>query len=152
MATTVIGPGGSGSPVVGGGTGAAVVAKVDLTGQSANIAYTPFYTVPANAGGTYRFCAYTVVTQAATTSSSLPYAVAQFTDLDTNIVANGTISNTSAGNTAGTTHGLNNAVGAGEIIVQVKGGTSIGYLTTGYASAGATPMLYAVHIKVEYLG
>jgi len=36
--------------------------------------------------------------------------------------------------------------------IQAQAGTAINYSTTGYTSVGATPMQYAIHIKLEYLG
>ena len=137
------------TPVIGPLPG--MVAKVDLAGQSANIGLTTMYVVPAASGGTYRLSCYPVVTQAATTSSTLPYCVAGWTDSDT-AVANGLVitSGSATANTVGTT-GLQ-TYGYGSITFQAKAGSNIQYQFGSYASVGATPMLYAAHVKLEYLG
>jgi hypothetical protein len=134
-------------------SGVVVVAKVDLTAQAANIGTALFYTIPAAGAGQYRVSGYTVVTQAATTSSVLPSVfIASYTDNDTNIVT-GTAAfgynsplNTLAANSAG---------GSGSptsTVFNAKAGTTINYGTLNYASVGGTPMQYALHIKLEYLG
>jgi hypothetical protein len=130
----------------------ASVAKVDLTGQSADIPYTVFYAVPANAGGMYQINAYTVVTQAATTSSTLPYSYVTFIDADTNVSTSAAITVSATANTVGATNGTTNVVSAGSVLFMAKAGTNIGYQTSAYASSGATPMQFALHIKLEYLG
>lgn len=128
-----------------------VIAKADLTAQQANIAATTLYTVPANAGGMYRMSGYVALTQAATTSSTLPNINALWTDNDTSVAGQGGFTSVLTNNTVG----INSAEGsvlAGVITFNAKAGTAIQYLTANYASVGATPMLYAIHIKLEYLG
>lgn len=141
--------------IAGSSVGASVVAKADAVAQSANIVATTLYTVPANAGGMYRFSAYIVLTQAATTSSTLAQATVLWTDIDTNTGQNSQASSTNTANIVGT---LGTAIGSGGLapnapqIINAKAGTVIQYSTQGYASVGATAMQYAVHIKLEYLG
>src|SRR5215475_8484121 len=50
-----------------------IVADIAITGQNTSVvALTPFYAVPANAGGMYRVNMFCVVATPATTSSTLP--------------------------------------------------------------------------------
>jgi hypothetical protein len=54
-----------------------------------------------------------------------------------------------------TAQGTTNLVGlhsGGTAIISAQQGSNIGYTTSGYASVGATPMQFSVHIKVEFLG
>ncbi|MCA7953836.1 LysM peptidoglycan-binding domain-containing protein [Burkholderia seminalis] len=119
-------------------SGAAAVANV--TGLMGNQSNQQIYSVPAN--GFYCVSAYNVVTTAATTSSTLPNVQILWTDADSSAVPNySTTSNT--GNTAGTYN-------SGQVCIYAKGGTSINYQTSGYASSGATSMAYAVHVRVYY--
>ena len=130
---------------------AAIVAKADQTAQAANIAATTLYAVPAGGAGTYRASCYVVTTQAATTSSTLPSCQFNFTDNDTNLVEVSIVSQNSTANTLGVV----GAVAANIVafpIFQVRPSTNIQYQTNGYLSVGATPMQYAIHIKLEYLG
>jgi hypothetical protein len=132
-----------------------VIAKVDLTAQAANIAPTTLYTVPVNAGGMYRISGYVILTQAATTSSTLPNIAVNWTDVDVNAVILGAALNGNpTNNVVGTTSNVGYSAAAAAIpgTINAKGGTVIQWLTQSYASSGATPMLYAVHIKLEYLG
>ena len=139
----------TGVPALGRGV---AVAKADAIAQAANIGTTPLYTVPANAGGTYRISGYAVVTQAATTSSTLPQIAITWTDNDTSTVENSIgVTTSPTTNTVGT-FGSAIAGGTPNGFISVKAGTVIQYATFSYASTGATPMQYAVHIKLEYLG
>jgi len=134
--------------------GPGVVAKVDATAQAANIANTTLYTVPTNSAGMYRLSGYVVITQAATTSSVLPRILFQFTDLDTGVLVNqGVLTVTNSNNTVGTnssTGGTSSSISPNTFLVPVGG--VIKYQLDSYASSGATPMQFAVHIKLEYLG
>lgn len=151
-------PDGSFSVIVSGvGNPPIIVAKFDAVAQQANLASTTLYTVPAGAGGMYRIVAYVVITQAATTSSALPQANVSWTDLDTGL-ANGFTSTTiTVGSSANTL--ADNSAGAqssGQVpsstVINAKAGTNISVSTVGYASVGATPMQFAIHFKLEYLG
>jgi len=139
-----------GAPLIGQGS-PILVAKFDALAQQANITSTPIFTVPANMGGMYRAFAYAVTTQAATTSSTLPAIGATYTDLDSGVVAGASMTNSVATNTVGVNSTTWPAIGQANIW-NVKAGTVISISTTGYASVGATPMQYAIHIKLEYLG
>jgi hypothetical protein len=131
----------------------AIVAKADATAQQANIGNTQLYAVPANGAGTYRVSGYVVITQAATTSSTLPGAQVVYTDNDTNVGSiTPNITQLNSAGTAGSSSATAAAAQAGAVTFQAKAGTSIQYATSGYASSGATPMQYALHIKLEYLG
>ena len=136
----------SGTALVGAGV-PSLVAKFDATAQAANIGSTLLYAVPASGAGSYRFSAYVVITQAATTSSTLAAAQVQWTDNDTNVVETLSITNNPTSNTVGTQGGTANL-----IVFNAKASTNINIQTAGYASSGVTPMQYAVHIKLEYLG
>ena len=137
--------------------GSGTIAKADATAQAANIAATALYTVPVGSGGMYRFSAYAVITQAATTSSVLPQVGVEWTDSDTGV-------DTGTGNGAfATALDSTNIVGRhgqgwgasgnlGTVVINVQAGSVIKYLTSGYSSTGATPLQYAVHVKLEYLG
>lgn len=144
--TGIINPGGS--PVL--------VAKADATAQAANIGSAQLYAVPANGAGMYRVSVYVVVTQAASVSSTMPNTFLNYNDADTNVAIAPSffLTNTSTANAVGTTNSLNTvtAQNSGTVIINVKASTNIQYGTTNYASSGATPMQYAIHIKLEYLG
>lgn len=147
-------PDGSFSLVTSGvGNPPLIVAAFDTaTPQQANIASTPLYTVPAGRGGTYRVQAYAVLTQAATTSSTLPGIFITYTDSDTNISLTFLVTNQSqTSNTIGTSSNAGSA-SQNSTVYQVKAGTVINVGTQNYASVGATPMQYVVHVKLEYLG
>ena len=119
--------------------------SVDLTGQSANIGNTVLYAVPSGKGGMYRVSGYVVITQAASTSSSIAIMQCNWSDEDTTVSEGASVTGTSASNTVGT-----NARGI--IVIRVLASTFITVNSTSYASVGTTPMLYAFHAKVEYLG
>lgn len=144
---------GAWAQIINGGA-ALLVASQDLTAQSANLTGTTVYSVPAGLGGTYFVYGYAVVTQAATSSSTLPAVTVKWTDKDTGTIpaVNAQITfNGLTSNVVGTSSG--NSVGwANSTTLQVAAGSNIQIITTGYASVGATPMLFAIHIKVLYLG
>lgn len=124
----------------------AIYAKYDTASHSANIAPTTLYTVPASGAGMYRVFVYAVKTQAATTSSTLPNVGILWTDADANVALSSTnVSPTNAVNDVG-------AFGNGAIVINARAGTIIQFQTSNYASAGATAMQYAVHLRLEYLG
>ena len=129
------------------------VAVFDATGQQANIPATILYTVPASQSGMYRLSGYAVVTQPATTSSTLSRILFGYTDEDSGVVfpVNSQILvNGSSNNTLGLTS-LAGSVVARSIFI-AKAGTVINFSVDQYASVGATPMQYALHLKLEYLG
>jgi hypothetical protein len=129
-----------------------LVAKVDLAAQSASIPSTTIYAIPASGAGTYRMTCYAVITQVATTSSTLPSVGLVFTDQDTNTTFNPGVTATSTNNTLGTNSTFVGAAGTTTITFQARASTNIQYQLNNYASSGATAMQYAAHIKLEYLG
>jgi hypothetical protein len=143
--------GGAGAHGFIGGTVPQVVASANATAQGANIGSTTLYAVPAGSGGMYRASVYLVITQAATTSSTMPAGQVAWTDSDTS-GAEGPISitNTSTANIVGLPS--SSATGLGMLVIYAKAGTNITYSTTGYVSSGVTPMQYAIHVRLEYLG
>lgn len=133
--------------------GPGVVAVFDATAQQANIADTLLYAVPASAAGMYRVSFYIEVTRAATTSSTLPNLLLSWTPKDSGVAQTDkafTFSNTA--NTAGTAGAPNTSSGGFSTTLTAKASTNINVGTANYASSGATPMQYAVHVKLEYLG
>lgn len=115
-----------------------VLSPVVLTTQAASIGATPI-PLAALAPGTYRVSYYARITQAATINSSLAVTL-QWTD--------GGIGQTATfaaivGNTTATSQN-------GSIVVNIDQATSLTYSTV-YASAGATPMQYALTIVPEAL-
>jgi hypothetical protein len=119
---------------------ASAVVSVDLTAQTANISPTTLFTPTAS--GRFRVSGYAIVTQAATTSSTLPSIVITWTDPDNSTAQSLTLTATAGGNLL-TTY----AQATGFISAKIS--TPIAYSTTGFASSGATPMQYALHIKLE---
>jgi hypothetical protein len=123
-----------------------ILASYNTLGQSANIGATTIYAVPADGAGMYRVFAYAVVTQAATTSSTLPNLGILWTDSDTSVaLSSSNVTPTNAANALG-------AFGNGDIVINAKGGTTIQFQTSNYASAGATSMQYVVRLRLEFLG
>jgi hypothetical protein len=129
-------------------------AKVDLTGQTANIGATTLYTVPASGVGMYRVSAYVVETTAASVSSTLPNVQIVYTDNDTNTVvtmdATPIFGAAGIGQTGPLTANTVGTASAGVIVINAKAGTTIQYQTVNYASTAAG-MAYAIHLKLEVL-
>lgn len=131
--------------VTAAGTGIpVVVASVEFSAQTANLAQTTIYAVPAGQGGRYSVYMDAVVTSPGTTST-LPNSTIYWTDA----VSGGTgpSANIGATSTANTT----NAVSVGLITVDAKASTNIQAQTSGYASTG-TAMQYDVKYLVVYWG
>lgn len=116
--------------------------KGDLTAQSANVGSTNLYTVPSTGAGMYRVSCYVIVTTAATTSSTLPSCNLIWVDKDNSNSQSANVTATSAANTLTT-------YTQGTTIISVAASTSVTWSTAGYATSGATSMVYAVHIKIE---
>jgi hypothetical protein len=124
----------------------AIVAKAGATGQSASIAATTLYAVPAAGAGLYRASCYVVLTTAAGTSSTMPSCAVNWTDNDSSTAeAAVSLTSTSTANAVGTTS-------AGPLLINVKASTNIQYSTLSYASNPAAAAQYAFHIKLEFLG
>lgn len=122
----------------------AIIAADGKVNQTANINSPTLYAVPTS--GIYRVSAFVAITQAATTSSTMPSVSVSYTEaLSGTVVQDNNI----------TAQGSTNLVGlhsGGTAIILAQQGSHIGYTTAGYASSGATPMQYGVQIKVEFLG
>jgi hypothetical protein len=130
--------------VTAAGQGQPVIVGVfKATAQQAN--YSTTYAVPTGQSGQYRVSTTYVLTQAATTSSTLPQAQYSWTDPDSNVSQTVTGGLTSTANSVGT-GGQNGSQ------FFAKAGTNITLATTGYVSTGATPMQYSVRFYLEYLG
>lgn len=119
---------------------------VDLETQAANIAATDFVAAAAVLDGTYRISINIIVTQAATTSSTLPSVVITWTDENNSTLQTFTLTAASPSGNVLTTYGQ------GSVVVSSKVGFAIQYATSSYASSGGTPMQYALSLRVEYLG
>lgn len=121
-------------------------ASFNSVNDAANIGATTIYAIPTGRAGLYRVSAYAVVTQAATTSSTLPNVGVLWTDNDSNVALSAnTVTPTNTANAPG-------AFGNGDIVISARDGTNIQFQTSNYASVGGTPMQYAVHLRLEYLG
>jgi|ERR1700722_4754850 len=129
--------------------GSSTVGTADQTAQAANISATTLYTPASN--GFYTLSCYVVTTQAATTSSSLPQCAVLWTDADSNVAEAITLTNTNSGNTVGIpgSSSASSAMAPAPATIYVKGGTAIQYRTQNYSSTGATPLQYAVHVRVQ---
>lgn len=122
------------------------VAPINLTAKTANVTTTTALTTPA-VNGYYKVCTNTSITTAATTSSSLPFTQILYTSVNDNIQK--TVTPDPNINVSGNATFLANGGCAGPFFV--KASTTIQYLTTGYASSGATAMVYDVQISIEVL-
>lgn len=120
-----------------------VVAGDGKNAQSANINSPTLYAVPTS--GIYRVSAYVVQTRAATTSSTLPSCSVSYTEATTGVGLQDIVTLTANTNTVGLHVG-------GSVIISAQLGSNIGYITSNYASSGATSMQYSIHMKIEFLG
>jgi hypothetical protein len=124
------------------------VAAVNLTAQQADIPSTPIFT-PTN-GGMFRVSGYLALTRAATTSATLPALAVTWTDNDTNVAqSQQNLAPSIASNLVGRVAWSNPPTNS--LVLNVKAGTAINFLTSGYASSGATAMQFAVHVRVEQI-
>lgn len=114
------------------------VAKVRLTAQAAAIAATPVHTVLS--AGLYRISYFVRVTQAASVSSSVQVTIG-FTDGGVAVASAGTAQ---TGNTTATHE-------TRTLMVRADQATAI-TLAVAYASAGGTPMTFAIDVVVEAIG
>lgn len=117
--------------------------SVDATAQAANIAATNLVASAANA--MYRVSITIIVSQVATTSSTLPSVNILWTDRNNGTVQ--TVTLTAASPSANTL----TTQAQGSVILSAQSTTPIQYSTTAYASVGGTPMQYALHIRIEQL-
>lgn len=121
-----------------------IVAAINLTAQAANIGTTTLYAVPS--AGFYRVSIYITVTQAATTSSTMPSTTIAYTDGNSGTNAHSTT--TTATNTG---NSLTTSFAQTTYVLYAKTSTNITYATGSYASSGGTAMNYALRIRVEAL-
>lgn len=121
-------------------TVAAIVGGSSRTAQATNVSVANFYTVAV--GGLYRVSAYVVLSQAATTSSTMPSASISYTEAVTGANVQDMITTTATNNTVGLHSG-------GSVVIQAQQGSNLSFITSNYASVGATPMQYSVHLTVE---
>jgi hypothetical protein len=98
--------------------------------------------VGASNGGIYRVSAYIIVTQAATTSSTLPQVNIIFTDADNSTSQTLVLTPTNTGNVLTTFENSTNVINA-------KLSTNVNYSTTGLTTVGATALNYALHLRIE---
>jgi len=119
------------------------VVKIDLLAQQADIIATNLTTPIAN--GYYRVSSYVVLTQAATVSSTVPPITVSWTDADLNAAESSQIN--SANNT--NTFSSVSAPSLQPRTFYARAGGTIVFFTAGYASNGATPMQFSVHLRLE---
>lgn len=121
------------------------VSKVSGSAQAANISSATLVTAPASTTE-YEICWYAVLTQAATSSSTMPSVTISWNDATDHVSRTINLSgyNSSSANAtfvAGSQCGIFN----------VQASTAVGIVGTGYGSVGATPMQYAYTINAEVL-
>jgi hypothetical protein len=120
---------------------------VNAAAQAANINAATLLPAALVLPGNYRIGCFMVVTQAATTSSTLGTCSVSFNERETNTGVGTTVqASTSTMNIVGGTHL------SGVAQISVRGNVIITYSTQSYASSGATPMQYAIRLTIEYLG
>jgi len=127
-------------------------ATVDLTAQTAAIPTTTLLAINSADAGQWRLAWDAKVTTAATTSSTLGALTITYVDPD------GTTQTitASAHNSAGTGENSDSAntttspLLGNSILLNCKASTNITYAFA-YASSGATPMAYNLHIKLEFM-
>lgn len=121
------------------------VNNLNLKAQSANVANTNLYAIPAHLGGLYQISAYTKLTTLGGSNSTMPSLTIYFTDAADNTVQNLVPLATNANNTTSTTIQQNT------ITIYASGGTNIIYNANGYLSNG-TAMKYELQVRCTYLG
>jgi hypothetical protein len=119
-----------------------VLAQVNATAQTANIATTTLYAVPAT--GFYRVSIYITVTSIGTTST-MPSTTITYTDGNSGTNVHSTVTTATA-----TTNSLTTTFAQATYVCYAKTGTNIQYATGSYASTG-TAMQYALRIRLEAL-
>jgi hypothetical protein len=118
------------------------LSDIQRTALTISVAATTLYT-PA-ASGNYKACMTAELTQAATTSSTMPSLSITYTSAIDSAVK--TIAFAGGGSTSNSTAFVNsNCTGR----IYVLAGSNIQYATTGYASSGATGMAYDLQVTLE---
>lgn len=136
------------------GWNAATASLTDTLVQTlaANTGPTPIVTPPA--GGYFRVTCTILMTQAASTSSTLPQCAIGWTDVFTSVALSDLITPVWAPATVNCAGTVTNTVGnmcSAAVNILGKGSTAITFTTSNYASVGATPMQYLVDIRLELL-
>jgi len=122
-------------------------AHINNTAQAADVSISNIFS-PLFITGLFRISFYQYVTQAASSTSTLPDLLIQWVDGNSGVTQSQTfVSGSPSANT--TTTGF-----SGSQIIWAQTGSAVKYqtgATTAYASSGVTPMQYSTHIKIEAL-
>lgn len=113
--------------------------------QAANVSLSPVATSVINEE--YTATCLITLTQAATTSSTLPTCTISWTDSTTNTTQTTQVTPTWASGISGCSGTTTNTVGnscQGHLPIWTKAGTVVNVSTSGYASSGATPMQFQI--------
>ncbi len=124
-----------------------VSGSANLTTQTANIAATTLLATGTNAG-LYVITVYMIVSQAATSSSTLPDSRLIWTDQDSGATITAPV-------TPGLSTNTTSTFAQATFIVNAKASTNIQFdvgQITAYASSGATPMQFSYRARAVYLG
>jgi hypothetical protein len=129
------------------------LAGKDFLAQAVAQGTTTLYAVPATGEGQYRLSWNSKVTQAATTSSTLGGMTVSYTDPDGTVITQLVTEMANGGFvvTGGVTNNNLVTILIGvPLLLNCKAGTNITF-SFAYASAGATPMQYNLHLRLEAL-
>jgi hypothetical protein len=121
--------------------------SANLTAQVANVSATTLLATGTSAG-LYMITIYLVVSQAASTSSTLPDSRIIFTDQDSSAVITTAVTSSLTTNTTST-------FAQASFFVNAKAATNIQFdigQVNAYASVGGTPMQFAYRARAVYLG
>jgi hypothetical protein len=122
---------------------ALTLARVDLTGKTADVSATALWTDQGEGSQAYFVSGYTVCTIKGSASSELPAIVLAYTDAESNAAQTVTLGTESAANAVGT-------IVQGGAIINVKAGTAVTFTTATYASTNAG-MTFGCHVFLERL-
>lgn len=121
----------------------AETAFIDPPAYSADFSQLLHSALPSQ-GGLYRISVYVIVTQAATTSSTLPAISVSWKDGDNGQAQTLQLTPSNSGN-------LLTTFQQGSAVIGVGASTDVTISSSGYASSGATQMKYTVHATLEAL-
>jgi len=110
--------------------------------QAANFGPSNIGTGANIAGGLSTISCVVEISQAATTSSTMPTCSISWTDLLTSVVQTVVVTTTSGANTVGTQS-------QGTVYAAIKAATNVTVTTASYVSLGGTPMQYAVFADIQ---
>lgn len=122
---------------------ALTLARVDLTGKTADVSATALWTDQGKGSLAYKVEGYTVCTVAGSASSTLPAIVLSYTDSESNTAVTVTLGTQSTANAVGT-------IVRGAANINVKAGTAVTFTTATYASTNAG-MTFGVHVFLARL-